>query len=156
MHNTFLSIRPLPFLLLLVYIGVIATAVSAKYGGVTIDLDGTLHCPLQSMSYCAGDSNSTEFIIHCHNGFGNISACSLDLVAIEPVGVKLGAACYEESKTSGNAVCVYDGKEYDTFNYQLSNPVATSATGTDGVPIATATGCLADYIMEGVKQHGSE
>ncbi|KAF3165910.1 hypothetical protein TWF225_001360 [Orbilia oligospora] len=65
------------------------------YNGVTIDLDGTLNCPPDAnrRSYCAGDSNSTEFIVHCDNGNARLGACSLDLVGVQPVGVKLGATC---------------------------------------------------------------
>ncbi|KAK6360075.1 hypothetical protein TWF730_006229 [Orbilia blumenaviensis] len=127
------------------------------YGGVTIDLDGTLNCPTDASrrSFCAGDSNSTEFIVHCNNGDASLSACSLDLVGVQPVGVKLGATCYEESKTSGDAVCVYDGKEFDTRPFP-SGATATPSRIGEPEPTAvstTAADDLAGYIMEGIRQH---
>ncbi|KAK6504551.1 hypothetical protein TWF481_006492 [Arthrobotrys musiformis] len=127
------------------------------YSGVTIDLDGTLNCPTDAVrkSYCAGDSNSTEFIVHCNNGDARLGACSLDLVGVQPAGVKLGAICYEESKTSGDAVCVYDGKEFDTRPFPsgaTATPTRAGETGPTVVP-TIAVDDIAGYIMEGIRQH---
>ncbi|KAF3938738.1 hypothetical protein ABW19_dt0204931 [Dactylella cylindrospora] len=152
MHNTFRSLAVALFCFLSA-----SSTVAANYDGVTMDLDGTIHCPMHASrtSFCGGDSNSTDFIIHCHNGDGKISACSLDLVGVQPVGVKYGATCYEESPTAGDAVCIYDGKEYDTYNYKVSKVTTGTATGTEAPPVATVTEDVADYIMEGIRQHYS-
>lgn len=129
------------------------------YGGVTIDLDGTLNCPPDAVrsSYCAGESNSTEFIVHCNNGDARLSACPLDLVGIKPTGVKLGATCFEESKTSGDAVCVYDGKEFDTRPFPSGATATPTRVGeTEQTGVSTiAVDDVAEYIMEGIRQHGS-
>ncbi|KAK6345746.1 hypothetical protein TWF718_007653 [Orbilia javanica] len=130
-----------------------------SYNGVTIDLDGTLNCPPEATrrSYCAGDSNSTEFIVHCNDGDARLGACSLDLVGVQPVGIKLGAICFEESKTSGDAVCVYDGKEFDTRPFP-SGPTATPTRVGETEPTSVppvAVDDIAVYIIDGIRQHGS-
>lgn len=131
------------------------------YSGVTIDLDGTLNCPADAnrRSYCAGDSNSTEFIVHCNNGDARLGACSLDLVGVQPVGVKLGAVCFEESKTSGDAVCVYDGKEFDTRPFPsgaTETPTRVRETESTDTSVPTiAADDVASYIMEGIRHHGT-
>ncbi|KAF3169611.1 hypothetical protein TWF106_002110 [Orbilia oligospora] len=127
------------------------------YNGVTIDLDGTLNCPPDAnrRSYCAGDSNSTEFIVHCDNGNARLGACSLDLVGVQPVGVKLGATCFEESKTAGDAVCVYDGKEFDTRPFPsgaTATPTRVGETRPTGTGVSTVpVDDIAVYIMDGIR-----
>ncbi|KAF3906869.1 hypothetical protein ABW21_db0206316 [Orbilia brochopaga] len=129
------------------------------------DLDGTLNCPMgtSQTAYCAGESNSTDFIIYCHNSEGKLSACSIDLYGVQPAGVKSGAACYEASKTSGAAVCVFDGTEYDTKPRGLgsnSNPSPISGDTRDDPAAEPATVSStpidpAEYIMQGIRQHDS-
>ncbi|RVD82113.1 uncharacterized protein DFL_006547 [Arthrobotrys flagrans] len=109
------------------------------YSGVTIDLDGTLNCP--------ADANR------------RLGACSLDLVGVQPVGVKLGAVCFEESKTSGDAVCVYDGKEFDTRPFPsgaTETPTRVRETESTDTSVPTiAADDVASYIMEGIRHHGT-
>ncbi|KAK6359211.1 hypothetical protein TWF696_000375 [Orbilia brochopaga] len=158
MRNTFRAAA----VLLLGSCGILAAA--AGYNGVTLDLDGTLNCPTGSSqtAFCAGESNSTDFIVYCQNSSGKLSACSIDLYGIQPAGVKTGATCYESSKTSGTAVCVYDGKEYDTKpRGPGSNPRPSPVSGnTDDPTVDPAAESLtppgpAEYIMQGIRQHDS-
>ncbi|EWC48836.1 hypothetical protein DRE_00141 [Drechslerella stenobrocha 248] len=138
-----------------------ANGVDAGYGGVTLDFDGTLNCPTgtSQTAFCAGDSNSTEFIVYCQNGSGKLGSCSLDLVSIAPEGPKLGATCYEQSKTDGSAVCVYDGTEYDTRPQGSSNgPTRARPATASSATAAAATDVASDdpsmYILQGLREKG--
>ncbi|KAJ6255906.1 hypothetical protein Dda_9365 [Drechslerella dactyloides] len=162
MRNTLLIFRAVAALLL----GTCGFVAAAGYDGVTLDLDGSLNCPMGATqtAYCAGDSNSTDFIIYCHNSAGKLSACSIDLFGVQPEGIKNGATCYEPSKTSGSAVCVYDGKEYDTkprgpgaSNNPIPSPVSGSTQGDpDPAAESLSPNDPAVYILQGIRQHDSD
>ncbi|KAF3928642.1 hypothetical protein AA313_de0207149 [Arthrobotrys entomopaga] len=63
----------------------------------------------------------------------------------------------EQSKESGDAVCVYDGREFDTKPYGSKSVTTTGGSGTENpgslptVPVNE----VAEYIMEVIRQNGS-
>ena len=65
---------------------------------------------------------------------------------------------FEESKTAGDAVCVYKGKEFDTRPFPSDGapetPTRVGETEPTGTSVPTVVvDDVAEYIMEGIRQH---
>jgi len=101
-----------PFLVVLAF-ALQLWLVCADYEGVTINLNGTLSCQKDG-SFCAGESNKTQFIIYCKDGVGTTDVCSFGINGqIYLTDSEKSPTCVESSRTSGNAKCYFDGHEYD-------------------------------------------
>ncbi|OCL11237.1 hypothetical protein AOQ84DRAFT_386971 [Glonium stellatum] len=91
---------------------ILASAVAAVQGQITILNNGTITCAIPNGEYCAGESLSTNIIVRCTNGIGQPGNCNDNLAGIPPVGVKPFAPCYQTSDVAGDAACSWNGIAY--------------------------------------------
>ncbi|KAI4147399.1 MAG: hypothetical protein LQ340_005569 [Diploschistes diacapsis] len=91
------------------FIGVLAAAVASVSGQYIIQNNGTITCK-KAGTYCAGQSGSTNYIIHCDAaGNGGYAGNCNDNLAGYCGGVCQFAPCKQTSPHAGNAYCSVDG-----------------------------------------------
>ncbi|KAK6360080.1 hypothetical protein TWF730_006234 [Orbilia blumenaviensis] len=115
-----------------------AAAVNAEL--VFNETSGTFQCLGDALNkrFCAGDSLSTNIIIRCNGEVGQPGNCNDNLAGVPPIGVKVGAACWQTSETSGDADCSFNGIVYANDGTTFPVPgYGSSSSSSSSVPEPT-------------------
>lgn len=116
---------------------VAAAAVNAEL--VFDDATGTFKClgDAADKNFCAGNSLSTNIIIRCDGEKGQPGNCNDNLAGVPPIGVKVGALCWQTSETAGDAGCSFEGIVHADDGSTFPVPGYATTTSSTSAPEPT-------------------